>query len=392
MKMIRTILPLAALTTTLAQAQVMTEVRISTAGLDEEYVEIRGIPSQSADGLMLVSVEGDPSGSGGGEGTLQDVYDLSAGTFPAGDEYYVVGSTATATAFPGEVDESSFGDNMWENSSQTIYLLLVPDPMKRTELGNTLFNTDIRNPAGSTTTILSTDPDITILDAVAIWDGDMGDVFFDNAPVFGPDGNFMPSGVFRPGGCPSDWCSDTFLNFQTNGMPNPPYADPTPGQVNPTSMCTTLASVGNCNAGTSVGTPYCMVETNSSGGAATIEGNGSPVAANNDLTLSAGSMPANQFGFFLNSRVQAFVPMAGGSNGNLCLGGSIGRFDDPSEILNAGATGEFSLMIDLTNIPRSNSFEAAMSGETWYFQAWFRDIAAGGGGSNFTPGLEVGFL
>lgn len=117
---------------------------------------------------------------------------------------------------------------------------------------------------------------------------------------------------------------------------------------------------------------------------------GSTVAADNSLSLMASCLPPNQFGMVLTSRDQAFIPAASvGSNGNLCLGGSIGRFTAPSQIKSSGSSGRFSLAIDLTAIPQGAGTVAVVPGETWNFQAWYRD--GGGAGSNFTTGLEVAF-
>ena len=112
-----------------AQSQVMTEVRISTSGVDQEYIEIQGLPGQSTDGLMVLVVEGDPGGATGGVGTLDFAYDLAGDIFT--NEFYLLGSAEAASAFPGQIDNSSFGDNMFENSSATIYLVNVADPIKR---------------------------------------------------------------------------------------------------------------------------------------------------------------------------------------------------------------------------------------------------------------------
>ena len=142
----------------------------------------------------------------------------------------------------------------------------------------------------------------------------------------------------------------------------------------------------------SVGTNYCgPAQLNSTGNPATIVAEGSSVVANNDFTLRATSLPANQFGIFLVAPVTDFVVNPGGTPGNLCLGGAIGRFYGPGEIRNAGAAGEFSLAVDLTWIPQGLQRIAIQSGETWYFQAWFRDVAPGVGPSNFTDGIEIAF-
>ncbi len=136
---------------------------------------------------------------------------------------------------------------------------------------------------------------------------------------------------------------------------------------------------------------YCdPAVANSSGmpGFITATGNLDPAA--NNFTLMTSNLPNNQFGIFVTSLTQGFIPGAGGtSNGNICLGGVVGRFTAPSQILGTGTTGGFSLAVDLTAIPQANGTVTVMSGETWNFQAWHRDSV--GLGSNFTNGVSVRF-
>ena len=139
-----------------------------------------------------------------------------------------------------------------------------------------------------------------------------------------------------------------------------------------------------------VGTNYCSANPNSTGNAASISGFGETSVSSNDLTLTASDLPANQFGIIVVSATQSFVPNAGGtSNGNLCLGGAIGRYVGPGEILSSGGAGEFSLAIDLGTIPQGGGTTATVAGDTWNFQAWYRDGV--GLGSNFTDGIEINF-
>lgn len=381
----------------IASAQTLTEIRISTRdpmmpafpfdGSDLEYAEILGTPGQSTDGLMICTVEADDTNPALGQ--LERVYDLSGSSFGASDQYYVFGSDSAAMAYPaGTIDNMPVGENLFENSGQTFYLLLVPDAATRLNIAQNLLNTDIRTAVGGTTTILTNSPGITVLDAVS-FKNDVTDVAFDNAPVMGPDGPFLPSGALRTGGCPGDWCTDVFLNFEIDGILNPPYADPTPGVQNPVTSCATAMSVGSCINNATFGTPYCMAAPNVTGQAGDLIGTGSILVSNNSVELVATNLPPNQFGFCVNSRLSGFVPNPGGSNGNLCLGGSIGRFDDATEIKNTGSGGTFTLALDLNAIPRPNGVEAVMQGETWFFQAWFREPV--GGGSNFTRGVEITF-
>ncbi|MEZ6015924.1 MAG: sulfatase-like hydrolase/transferase [Planctomycetota bacterium] len=144
-------------------------------------------------------------------------------------------------------------------------------------------------------------------------------------------------------------------------------------------------------ADTSIGASYCSAALNSSGAAGMTFIEGSPALLDNDVTLVAESVPPGSFGFFLASRVQAFAPHPGGSQGNLCLGGSIGRYTGPGQVTSAGPAGRFTLQIDLARMPSPNGPLAAQPGETWSFQAWHRD-ANPAPTSNFTAGSSVTFL
>jgi len=138
----------------------------------------------------------------------------------------------------------------------------------------------------------------------------------------------------------------------------------------------------------SVGTNYCgPANLNSSGLGAVIGGSGSEVVAANDVTLLAEQLPANQFSYFINSMNTGFT-FPPGSQGILCLGSGIGRWN--SNVLNTGS-GSLSMPIDLTSVPTPGGPVAVQPGETWHFQLWFRDMNPTAT-SNFTDGLMVTFL
>ena len=140
-----------------------------------------------------------------------------------------------------------------------------------------------------------------------------------------------------------------------------------------------------------VGQSYCAPSVPNSGGAsAVLRAAGSDVAANNDVTLIAEALPQNSFGYFIASQSAAFVPMPGGSQGNLCLGGSIGRYF--AAVASSGDDGCLQLTLDLTAVPQPNGFASVAPGDTWNFQAWFRDSVGGAATSNFTDGLGIDFL
>ncbi|MCP3918935.1 MAG: hypothetical protein GY711_25595 [bacterium] len=139
-----------------------------------------------------------------------------------------------------------------------------------------------------------------------------------------------------------------------------------------------------------IGSTYCSPAIdNSTGEPAKLLAFGSDVAGGNPLELFAYDVPQNQFGYFLTSQTQGLVVMPGGSEGNLCLGGTIGRYAAPGQVQNSGSAGAFSLDIDTTAMPLSPPVGVA-AGETWNFQAWFRDQNPTLT-SNFTDGLAITF-
>lgn len=141
-----------------------------------------------------------------------------------------------------------------------------------------------------------------------------------------------------------------------------------------------------------VGVSYCgPAALNSAGRRAEIVAYGTDLLASNDLTLAAQQLPADRFGFFLAARARGFVQQPGGSAGNLCLGGAIGRFVAPGQVQSSGALGRLELRTDVTSLPMPAGSVAAAIGELWTFQAWYRDLAGGGPGSNFTDAVEVVF-
>ena len=141
-----------------------------------------------------------------------------------------------------------------------------------------------------------------------------------------------------------------------------------------------------------VGTNFCTAERNSTGQASTLEASGSSLVVANNLTLRAKRLPPNQFGIFLVGQdpVTQVTPMV--SQGNLCLATMIGRYNAVSQIRFSGTAGEFALTLDLIDTPSPIGPFSIQAGETWYFQAWYRDFEPGlGSVSNFTDGLEIEF-
>jgi hypothetical protein len=140
---------------------------------------------------------------------------------------------------------------------------------------------------------------------------------------------------------------------------------------------------------TAIGSSYCMATANSTGATATIRANGDLAVVANDVLLTAEQLPISTVGYFLVAPNQGFVPNAGGSAGNLCLGAPIGRY--AGNVLGSGASGAFALQIDLTSLPQPTGSVAAQAGQTWNFQAWYRDVVLGFSTSNLTNGTSLTF-
>ncbi|MEZ6014171.1 MAG: zinc metalloprotease [Planctomycetota bacterium] len=141
--------------------------------------------------------------------------------------------------------------------------------------------------------------------------------------------------------------------------------------------------------GPTLGTNYCTANANSSGMPGLLVGSGTRDLANNDFALVATQLPLNSIGFFIASRTQAFIANAGGSSGNLCVGGSTGRY--LSQLGNSGFFGQIPLAVDVHSMPQPNGNVAAQAGETWNFQLWHRDAVLGFPTSNFTDGYSITF-
>ena len=127
---------------------------------------------------------------------------------------------------------------------------------------------------------------------------------------------------------------------------------------------------------------------NSTGTFASIAGRGSAKVSNNTFTLQGEHLQPFNFVLPLAATDSGFVPGAGGSLGNLCLGGSIGRFLGSIQIVDP--TGQVEVPVDLSLVPQPSGLVQVSPGETWHFQLWFRDSVLGAS-SNYTSALEVNF-
>ena len=133
------------------------------------------------------------------------------------------------------------------------------------------------------------------------------------------------------------------------------------------------------DTGTGLGDNYCINVVNSTGSGAEMSATGTLSIATNNLALHAGPVP-NQPGLFFYGPTQLQQPFG---NGFLCITGNLVRLD----VVFASAN-QMSFAIDYPNLP---SLGQVTAGDTRFFQAWYRDPAAGGAFFNLSDGLELTF-
>ncbi|MDG1983745.1 MAG: VCBS repeat-containing protein, partial [Planctomycetota bacterium] len=140
-----------------------------------------------------------------------------------------------------------------------------------------------------------------------------------------------------------------------------------------------------------IGSIVCLGNPNSTGVGAVLIARGSVAVADDDTTLEVSGLPQDRTVLFVNSRDTVLVANPGGSQGDLCIGSlAMGRHLD--DIANSGATGSASLTLDQADVPTNLGSTAVVAGETWFWQAWYRDVdTSGAPSSNFSSALGVTF-
>lgn len=106
---------------------------------------------------------------------------------------------------------------------------------------------------------------------------------------------------------------------------------------------------------------------NSTGRTGRLVANGSDVAGGHELELAASDLPPGQFGLFAVGSMSS-TGFNVGSQGRVCLGGTIGRFG----VQQVSAAGTAQLFLDTLALPTTPSV-AVRPGDTWHFQFWCRD-------------------
>lgn len=135
-----------------------------------------------------------------------------------------------------------------------------------------------------------------------------------------------------------------------------------------------------------IGVTECApASSNSTGLPAVLRAYGSTVATDNSVRVVGAQLPTNQFALLVVSR-DAGSAVPPGSQGTLCLGGAIARYN--GLLADSTTYGAVSIPVDLTQIPQGAGTVAAQPGETWRFQLWYRDVNPGQT-SNFTDAVAI---
>ncbi len=174
------------------------EVLASHTGTDDtEYIELFGIPGTSLFGLSLIVVEGD---AGADPGTIDRRIDFKPFHQVGSNGFFLIGNCTGLDDNYDVIPDKAIGNNFLEDSSLTVALVETASLS-----GDVVSGSEV------------------VLDAVALTDGDAGDVFFFGAPVLGPDGPFFPAGVRRVAdGVDTDTAADwVFADFDLGSANTP---------------------------------------------------------------------------------------------------------------------------------------------------------------------------
>lgn len=140
-----------------------------------------------------------------------------------------------------------------------------------------------------------------------------------------------------------------------------------------------------------VGSQYCEANNNQTGTSGWLRATAvSRTAGVLGVGVRAISLPPNQFCLFIAGQGTDVTPNVGGSAGDLCISGGLGRYN--GQVVNSGPAGEAELVMRPDNVPTPSGSTAFAPGDTWNFQCWSRDVANGVATSNFTNAIAVTLL
>jgi hypothetical protein len=146
---------------------------------------------------------------------------------------------------------------------------------------------------------------------------------------------------------------------------------------------------GDLIVDSALSSPFCAPSVmNSIGRSATTVVYGDGMAGTNEVMLGCDGLPFFSSGYFLVSQTTGFVPQAGGSTGNLCLGGAIGRLN--AQVKYSGSVSWVATPFDTSSVPTPTGTTSVLPGSTWHFTYWYRDTFPTTT-SNFSDGASVTF-
>lgn len=234
---------------------VINEIRIDQPDFpdDEEYVELKGTPGESLDGVWFLYI-GDHSGDGdfAGSGVVELALDLTG--FSIGDDglFLMIGPNFDGDAFGitgGDVDYlyENFGQAL-ENSDNTTALLVSNFSGNggneirgiNDQQGELAVDIDISEDGIPNTEEEGGLPWDSVIDAVGLVETtSSGEFNYGEALGFvdiGPDGQFVPSHLYRASDT-DEWLIGQYVVFETDSNDNiiglNPDGSDTPGTVNP---------------------------------------------------------------------------------------------------------------------------------------------------------------
>ena len=185
--------------------------------------------------------------------------------------------------------------------------------------------------------------------------------------------------VFHSQGTPTGALPPEF-----SGYPNPPYLSTVASDHRFVFTDLILPLVDHCDEIYE----YCLDNPNSTGFPATLHWSGMPSVSAGGFILLAQSAVPNQFGLFYYGPVQTQVSFG---HGFRCVGsGLLGTFR-LSPAVQCDAFGDAQRTLDWSGPPVGSGAGEIRAGETWNFQFWYRDPAAGSPGFNLTAALSVKF-
>ncbi|QDV09459.1 hypothetical protein Poly30_50170 [Planctomycetes bacterium Poly30] len=348
----------------------------------------RGRQALNNSGVALWFVDDDHTVAGGSTANDSWMYRGMAPLWREGDPMTTPSGSVFGSLSGCEVDLNDRGDHVFQggrDSSFVLDVLVVNDTTIIAQEGAPAPNI----PGGFTLTAIGTLTPVFLTErADVLWYGDWDDpdtsqdtaIFFNQTPL-------IREGVSTLYGNTITTIGSTDKTFALSDNGRYLIAE----LISDAPSDPTLNGAYVFDLRPNLGTSYCgPAAVNSSGLAGTIRAVGSTIVADMDLTLRCEDLARLAFSFVIVSRTQGFAMNPGGSAGNLCLAGAVGRAVS-GIIANTGTAGELIVPVNLMSLPQPLGAVSVVPGDTWNFQAWFRDSVGGTVTSNFTNGVTVTF-